>query len=308
MSDATFQVKYAGPALESGQMDVRELAPALLSIGKLLEESNRVFNENRASVSVNVKSFQDGSFSIVLDVVQSLTNQFITLFSGPGITAGVNLIALLGLGGGGVIGLLQLLKRLRGEKPNKITRLQNGNVMIEFSGQTFEVDSNVVELYRDIPVRKAIENSLLPISREGIDKFEVLANKEPIESVTKEEFPYYQIPSEDEYAQELIDEQEIIATYSIISLTFKEDNKWRLSDGTNTFYVTISDSDFLGDVNNNNISFSKGDLLKIKLLVKSWRDHTGFKTEYEALKILEHKKAVQQLKLNFHTNSEDESQ
>ncbi len=87
MSTVQFQIFYSGPDLESGKMDVRELAPALLAIGGLLEESNRVLNGERSSVSVKVNRFEDGSFGINFEVIQNIKDQVIALFSGQEVTA-----------------------------------------------------------------------------------------------------------------------------------------------------------------------------------------------------------------------------
>ena len=55
MSDTVhFSIKYDGPALASHQMDVRELAPALIALSSLLEEANRALYPESAEVRVNV--------------------------------------------------------------------------------------------------------------------------------------------------------------------------------------------------------------------------------------------------------------
>ena len=96
-----------------------------------------------------------------------------------------------------------------------------------------------------------------------------------------------------------MEEHESTATFSITSLSFKEDNKWRLSDGTNTFYVTITDRDFLHQVDDNLKSFSKGDLLKVKLKTTTWQTAEGLRTEYEAMEIIEHLVGARQLRLHL---------
>ena len=90
-----------------------------------------------------------------------------------------------------------------------------------------------------------------------------------------------------------------MAAYSIIALAFKDDNKWRLHDGNNTISVSIEDQKFLSDVNENKISFSKGDILICRVRTKQWSTSVGLKTEYVVLEVIDHRSPPRQIPMNF---------
>jgi hypothetical protein len=72
-NEVSAQIAYDGEALRAGSMDVRELAPALLAIGDLLQQANRVLNDDKASLAVKVRSdFTRGSFELSFEMIQAL--------------------------------------------------------------------------------------------------------------------------------------------------------------------------------------------------------------------------------------------
>jgi hypothetical protein len=56
MSHAEFSLKYDGSAVDAGTMDVRDLAPALLGVGQLIEAASRVVNGENSAVKVKIKT------------------------------------------------------------------------------------------------------------------------------------------------------------------------------------------------------------------------------------------------------------
>ena len=66
MSKETFTIAYDGPALQDGAMEVRDLAPALLALGQLLDAANATLNGDAAKIKLQVKATGTGSFEIAL--------------------------------------------------------------------------------------------------------------------------------------------------------------------------------------------------------------------------------------------------
>lgn len=173
MSQTAFSIVYDGPALHDGGMDVRDLAPALLSAGQLFDAANTVLNGEQAKVNVNVKATGEGSFEIFLELVQTYGQQIVGLFSGDGVTAAINLKELIFFGSGSIGGLIWLIKKLRGRRPDRLEKIDDGHVRVTIDGESFEVPMKLLQLYQDFAVRMALQNLVQePLKREGLDRFE----------------------------------------------------------------------------------------------------------------------------------------
>lgn len=281
MSRAQIQAIYDGEAVQAGSMDVQELAPALLSIGDLYQGANKVLNGDRAKVSVHVRSgFQRGSFEISLEIIQDLMTQVKSLFIGDDIIAAHNLFKLV-FGGGSLFGLIRWLK---GRKPGKTTTLESGNVRIEIQNAHIEVRPEVAKLYQDSTVRKAALGVVKPLDKEGIDRFDVKEQEQVVESVTKDELPYFVMDAEQE--DSLIDEERT-AVFEIVKLSFDERYKWTFSDGSGNFNADVEDDEFFQKVQGRQISFAKGDILKVRIHTQTLRTEKGLKTTHKIVKVLE---------------------
>ena len=92
-------------------------------------------------------------------------------------------------------------------------------------------------------------------------------------------------------------QQELLV--KIVSVNF-ELGKWRFSDNSNpAFWATIADKDFIKRVENRELAFSSGDMLRIKYRhVQSIKNGT-LSSEYIVDKVVEYKEAPKQIKLDF---------
>lgn len=299
MSKATFRVFYDGEALRGSQMDVRELAPALLAFGDLLEHANRVVNDQKSTVAVRVKAFHGGCFGIDFEVVQTVSQQVSNLFiQGGAAREALDLLNLLGINPTTVVlGLIGVLKRTRGRQPKARRTIEKGQTRLEFDDcETADMPDPVADLYLDSGVRESLARAVSPLNNPGIDSFYAEVNGTRVDLATKGDMPSLAKPTF-EPVRLPIDEEPQERYFSILSLSFKDDNKWRLTDGNTPFYVKITDAEFLGKVDRSMITFAKGDTLKVKLKTVQMQTDEGLKTEYEAVKILEHRKAPRQLGL-----------
>lgn len=296
MSTASIEVAYDGPVLTTGMMDVRELAPALLAIGDLCQDANKLLNGDQAQVAVHVKAeFETGSFHINLEVIQTLATQAKSFLLGDNVAAATQLASLLGFLGGAGVGLIKLVKWINGRQVTKVEPDQVGNVTLHINNSTITVSQSVVKLYNSGEVRKSLEGALKPLERPGIDKFEVRHGDKVIESINKEEYEHFRAKTAD--VEQPLTEENRIAHLEVIKPSFQENLKWTLSDGDGTVNADMGDKDFLEKLNRREVGFVKGDVLKVEMQTKSWHSMNGLRTERRITKVLEVIPAPRQIPL-----------
>lgn len=285
-----FAVKYDGPALATHEMDVRELAPALIALADMLKAANHTLFGEKADVQVNVKgTFKGGSFGIDLTAIQTLYTQLSSLLAGQGPTAAANLLAMLealGLIAGTGVGLIGLIKRLRGRKPTRIDFSDNKmffTIVEETSQERIEVDLATGKLWQDRTVRRSLQQVVRPLQQEGIDVFAAGRTLDPESYITRDELQWFTF---DETAHEL--NSTIIEQVCLIeSVTFKDDNKWKLNNGQ-TFYAFMEDESFLSAVSSGGIRFGKGDRLRVLMRIAQHDRGGKLETSYHVVQVLDH--------------------
>ncbi|WP_275272424.1 hypothetical protein [Limnobacter sp. P1] len=301
MSEEKLTLVFDGPAVENGEIDVRDLAPALLAIGELIQAANSEINGTRAQMSVKVKATAEGSFEVDLNLIQSLMENAKALFDfasihNDSIAAANELADLLFKIVGGTVatggGLLALIKFLKGRKPDRIEQ-RGGDVHIHIGDNYFVTNKRTVQIAESVAVREHAKKAVSTLSNDGIDVIKVRRPKTDDLEITKSEVIYFDYAETEE---QLADETRTM-TLQIISLSFKEDNKWRVTDGGEPFGATIEDATFLNQIANNEIAFSKGDYLVCVVRERQFRSSKGLKKERYIIEVKDHKPASKQLRL-----------
>ena len=299
MSQDRFQLVYDGDDVRQGSMDVYDLAPALLSVGDLVRETNRFLNQDRANVSVQVRSdFQRGSFEIFLAVDQNIIEQARQALFGGNLVDAQGLINLIFghpvsvLGGttaatAALMGVIKLYKMLKGQKPRPVEILiqDNSTTII----QDIKVNSETAQLYLNDAIRSRVDRVVQPITKQGIDSLEVRKGKEVIDRIEKPDVPdhVYKASRESRTSEVLSDTRE--ALLKVTKANF-EKGKWGFSDGTAKFGADVNDADFQRKLDNREIGFYKGDVLRVLLKTTQTAQPTGnFRTQYTIERVLEHR-------------------
>jgi hypothetical protein len=295
MQHENFRVTYDGVALQHHEIDVRILAPALLAVGDVLEHANRVINDSKAKVSVNVKgSLKTGSVNIDFAIVQGFMHQAVDFLTGNPVVAASTLLSLLGFNlKDSMVGLLSLIKRLRGRKIKKIETSEHSAILF-FDEEQLEVALDVLRLFRDYDLRQSLEGVLEPLEREGIDVFAVGSDTEIYNTVKSSEVEWFRSPPPMRQQLGIVESE---ASVQIERIEFSDGNKWRFFDGSASFYAVITDETFLRRISSNEAVFSRGDVLRVIIQKQQFLDGDKLKSDFKIIQVLEHMKGSRQIDL-----------
>jgi hypothetical protein len=273
------KIAYNGELLQSGTMDVRDLAPALLAFSGFVDAVNTIVNGKDTKISIQVKSFEKGSFGIEFLLADAgLLQGIVDILSGDNASAIANLLEIIG----GVSGVAWLIRKLRHRK--NISEMAN-TVTIELNdGEVLRVPAALYKAASDAAVQRYFFEALKPMTREGIDSFSIYgsgADAAATTRITKAEIPEF----------EPIEETEILTSdirvlfCTVLDLSF-ESQQWRFSDGESAFTATVLDDAFLQAVRDGSRIITPSTQLKVEVKLEQRRVIKNLRTSRSILRVL----------------------
>lgn len=135
MSRAGFIISFDGPGVENGRIDVRDLAPALMSLGRMIDAANVAINGEKRPIKVEVRAVAVGRFVVHLDAILSGWDLVKSVIDRGDIEEAKKLLEWLGLFGATPgITLFALYRWLRGRSPDRVAKLPDNEFRFELDG------------------------------------------------------------------------------------------------------------------------------------------------------------------------------
>lgn len=276
-------IRFDGPALAGHDMDVQDLAPALLALADVIQIANRKFNGTQASIRVLVNAdVEQRCFMIDLSLVQSFLDQAKGFLGSDHVRTAYDIAQWVGLLGGGSIGLFQLLKFLRGAKeggqPLHIEADGIGNVVVTGNGNTVVLPQQVYQLAQDA---KAVEKSkavMRPLETEGYETLSFLDGESVVFAVTSAEAEgIAELPSQplSEMPSESV--SQIRGQVRIKSPQYEGGAQWGLLWNGRAISAELVDqaADWVRDFQANRVDAPPNSTLKVSMLETAQLDTRG---------------------------------
>jgi hypothetical protein len=286
--EISFTIAYDGPALARGRMPLLELAPAMSATAHLVEDGIRLLYGADRSLKIEVNAdFRRGSFSFDLFASPDLHHAaqgLIGALTPEHIETGLKLLGLSEDGG-----LLGFIKWLRNRKIEKVETHGAQSVVTVRDGNNITnnitINAQVVNLARNQTIRKDADGVVAPLRAPGINEFRAEIPGAPATVLEKDDVEYFLPPPvEERELQDRITEEFL----EVVGPSFREGNKWKFSQGgDSSFYAAVLDEEFLRQVALHEMTFGKGDLLRVKLRLRVTQTEEGLAPLREVVKVLE---------------------
>ena len=275
-------MRYLGPAVESGSMDVYEASANMIAFSEFVVLAAKAQFGFEADVRAEVTGFERGSF--VTDIVFRVSGAAATIFSAATSKQLWEVIH----------GAIELWKFLRGVRPRSISHGVNQHVTVTNNdGQVIQVSTQSLTVVISEKgsaavgqfVRHALENP-------GIDEVKITNEERAFERISQAESQYFVPVAPVETITDVVIPMALI----IEAPVFKEDNKWRFSDGQQSFYANVEDTTFLARVNLGE-RFGKGDILICDVRINQQQTGMKLSAERTIVRVREHRVGPTQMEL-----------
>lgn len=279
------KIAYNGELLQSGTMDVRDLAPALLAFSGFVDAVNTIVNGKDTKISIQVKSFEKGSFGIEFLLADAgLLQGIVDMLSGDNASAIANLLEIIGGVSASIGGVAWLMRKLR--KRKAVQELAD-SVTIELNdGEVLRVPKALYKAATDNAVQRYFFEALKPITKEGIDSFTIYGTNSdegsvPPTQIVKAEVPDFEPLEETEILTS--DTRTIFCT--VLDLSF-ENPQWRFFDGESSFTALVQDEAFLQAIREGSRVILPSTQLKVELQLEQRRVIKNLRTSRTITRVL----------------------
>lgn len=288
-------IRYDGPALAEHEMDVQDLAPALLALADLIQIANRKFNGTETDIKVLVNAdVKQRCFMIDISLVQSFLDQAKGFLGSDHVKTARDIAEWIGIIGGGSAGLFQLLKFLRGSKdagtPLHIQSDGTGNVIVTGNGNTIVVPQQVYQLAQEPKAIEKAKGVMHPLTKEGYETLAFLHGEEETFEVNSNEAegigelpsqPLSDIPSESV--------SQIRGQVRIKSAQYEGNAQWAFLWNGRAINAEMADkaAEWVTDFQANKISAPPNSTLDVSMLETAQLDTQGLIVGKPSYRVLE---------------------
>jgi hypothetical protein len=291
------------------EVDIFKLAPTLLALGELIQESNKTLYPDGKEIGVNVRPFRDGSFIVDLSMFpQSNFQQLLEFFTPHSLEQLKTLLEVIGLTAGGttgaVVGAVKAIKFLRG-KPKTIEEIKPGEYRFSVDDRSITVDRSVKALLSS----QSITNNIYKIyanplqEQPNVKDVKTYLREDEAKAITvsREELPSFK-----EFANPSPEPTDMLETVKETTHTgvflnpkrgaFGDDPKdWSFYRGEEIITATIKDKEFLARYSEGEVRLNQSDLLTVDLLERQKVKGTIVqRPTYEVLRVTSYVKGARQ--------------
>lgn len=201
-NDIETVIRYDGPALAEHEIDVQELAPALLALAEMVQFANRKFNGDATTMRVNVRAdIEQRCFQLHIHIFQTLLQHAQQIFGTSEYKTAKEIAEDLDLlfPEGGLFGGVFLIWKLfakrhkEGVPGTSLTTEQHGGqtTIINFNGDgnNVTVSNTAWELATNPDMAELGKRVLKPLEQSGYETlaFHEKATGKPVVKLTKDE-------------------------------------------------------------------------------------------------------------------------
>ncbi|KAA8832754.1 hypothetical protein [Bifidobacterium tissieri] len=288
----TLYVRYDGEVLDAHEMDVKQLAPALLSLAQAFDVLQKDVAPS-ARVHLNAKATREGSFTI--DLLIHFVNEAEGLLNGEMVNATLNAAGLMSVFFGAVKILKKFAKHMKPTKIDDAGKTEDGLslVDIEFGdGTRMRALKASTGALKNPELVKSIKGVVSPTLDDGIDlvQFQSGTHDESVSSEDADAISRYD-PEEKDLTEDIVK-----IVIQALDVSFRENGKWRITDGIKTQFVTLEDEHFKKRVLDGEEAMRANDIYRVDMRVeKSLDKRNRLTTRYVAItKVREHRGVAEQ--------------